>query len=336
MLRYTQQQMDAILANRAIFNRQQTGLASQFGLSNVSASALVGNAMPVPKDVWGDWDKESVQLQRSILTVFADLAGSVSQPMNIGKLIQYFRTVSDSGDVNISLDGQSDAPTDQPVYDYHGTPLPIIDSTFSYGWRQMAAAQSEGETLDTDGRDNSIRRVSEKLEGLVLDGDSKIVVGGAQLYGMRNHPKRNTRSTGETLNGATGAQWKAEIVALLKLLHGDNFKRANVTLYVNFDDWFYAGNTDYSTQYPNKTIAQAVREIEGVGQVVAADKVNANEIFGLVKDRSVVRLLSGMPVSTIAKFRGDPMAPYNFQTLGAAALQIKFDAEDNCGLAHSS
>lgn len=337
MLRYSPAQIEALLANRRAFNATERVLATNFDLEgSVAARALVGNASPLPKDVWGDWDKESVSLQRDILAVAGDLSGSVTHPMAIGKLVQHFRTVTDSGGVNISLDGQSEALVDQPEYAYHGTPLPIIDSTFNYGWRQMQAAQTEGEQLDSDGRDNSVRRVSEKLESIVLDGDSKIVVGGSQLFGLRTHPKRNTRVTGETLNGATGVQWVAEVTALLKLLHGDNFKTVQFTLYVNFDDWFYASNTDFSTQYPGKTIADRVREIAGVGSVVPADRIVSNEILAVVKDKRVVRLLSGMPISTIAKFRANPMDPYNFQTIAAAALQVRFDAEDNCGVAHSA
>lgn len=336
MLRYSDAQTAMLVSNRRAFNANEAMISDRFGLANAEHTELVGNASPLPRDVWGDWDRESVALQRNLQPVFADLAAAVQVPMAIGKLVQYFRTVSDSGVANISLDGQSEAKTDQPVYDYHGTPLPIVDSTFSYGWRQMAAAQTEGEQLDSDGRDNANRRVSEKLESIALNGDASIVVGGAQLYGLRNHPKRNTRSTGETLNGATGVQWEAEIIALLKLLHDDNFKNVSATIYMNFDDWFYASSTMYSTQYPGKSILQRVQEIAGVGSIVPADSINANELIAVVKDRRTIRVLNGMPVSTVAKFRANPMDPYNFQTMAAAAVQIKYDAEDNCGLVVSS
>ncbi|MEO0955672.1 MAG: major capsid protein [Pseudomonadota bacterium] len=336
MLQYSPAHTEALLANRRAFNASQRFMANQYGLDALANAELVGNASPLPRDVWGDWDRESVSLMRNLQPVFDDLSSAVGVAMNIGKLVQYFRTVSDSGVANISLDGQSEAKTDQPVYNYHGTPLPIVDSPFSYGWRQMSAALSEGEQLDSDGRDNSNRRVAEMLETIALDGSSDIVVAGAQLYGIRTHPKRNTRSTGVTLNGASGAEWVAEITAVLKLLHADNFKNISATIYMNFDDWFYASNTDFSTQYPNKTILQRIQEIAGVGSIVPADSINADEIIAVVKDRRVIRVLGGMPQSTIAKFRKDPMDPYNFITIAASAVQIKFDAEDNCGIVHSS
>ena len=329
MLKFTQAQQELIINERRAFNARQKAMAELHG------STIIGNASVLPKDVWGQWDREAVELQRSSLAVFNDLASAVSTPMPIGKIVHHFQTVSDSGGVNISLDGRSKGKTDQPVIEYHGTPLPIIDSPFSYGWRQVESARTEGFQLDAAGRMNSMRRIAEKLETIALDGDDKIVAGGAKLYGLRTHPKRSTRTTGQALNGSTGAQWIADIVATLKLLHAKNFKRG-VSLYVNFDDWFYASNTDFSTAYPNKTIAQRVREIEGIDNVIAADSVTAGQIIAVVKSREVVQVLSGMPMTTRAQFRANPEDDFNFVTMAAAALEIKHDSAGQCGVAVSS
>lgn len=329
MLRFTPEQERLVLANRRAFNAQQAALANSMG-----GQVLIGNAYPLPRDVWGQWDREGVEVQRSTLGVFNNLAAAVSTPMSIGKLISYFQTISDSGSVNVSLDGRSQARLDKPTFDYFGTPLPIIDSSFGFGWREVAAASTEGFNLDPAARNNAMRKVAETLETGVLSGYSTITVNGQTSYGLRNHPRRNTRTTGQALNGATGAQWLADIVATLKLLHGDNFK-APATIYLNFDDWFYASNTEFAAGYP-KTIAQRVREIEGVREIVAVDSIVAGEIIALVKDRNVVNLLNGMPMNTQALFRANPHDDYTFMTLAAAALQIKFDAGQRCGIAHST
>lgn len=329
MLKFTQEQQSFLLNNRRAFNARQEEMAV-----SMRANSMLGNASPLPKDVWGQWDREGIEVQRETLAVFNDLAASVATPMPIGKLVHHFQTISDSGNVNISLDGRSKARTDQPVIEYHGTPLPITDSTFSYGWRQIEAARSEGFQLDSGARLNAMFKVAEKMESIALDGDASIVVGGAQLYGLRTHPNRNTRTTGVVLNGATGTQWLTEIVATLKLLHDANYKRA-ATLYLNWDDWFYAQSTEFTTGYP-KTIAQRVQEMGGVAGIVPADKIAAGQIIALIKDRRVVQVLNGMPMATRAQFRANPEDDYNFVTMGAAAVEIKFDAEENCGLAVST
>jgi len=329
MLRFTQEQEAVLRNSRRAWNQRQTELAASMG-----GGVMLGNALTLPKDVWGMWDREGVELQRSTLAVFNDLAASVSTPMPIGKTIHYFQTISDSGEVNVSLDGRSSARRDQQVYTYHGTPVPIIDSVFGYGWRQVEAARTEGFVLDAAGRMNANRKITEKLESAMLVGYDTITVSGAPSYGLRNHPSRNTRSTGVTLNGATGAQWLAEIVATLKLLHADNFKTP-ATLYLNWDDWFYATSTEFTTGYP-KTIAQRVLELGGLREIIPADSIVADEIIAIVKDRQVVSLLNSMPMSTTAKFRANPQDDYDFVTMAAAALEIKFDAAGQCGIAHST
>lgn len=329
MLKYTAAQQASIVGNWKQFNDSQKLLSN-----SVSSNALLGNAFSLPRDVWQTWETDAVMIQRNILAVFNDLAESVSEPIDIGKIVNNFLTASDSGEVNISLDGRSEARADQAVFDYHGTPVPIIDTSFNFGWRSMKAAQSDGFMLDSASRMNANRRVAEKLESISLVGDSKIKVGGDQLYGLTNHPKRNTRVTTQALNGATGAEWVVEIKALFKLLHDKNF-RVMPTLYVNWDDWFYAQSTDFSTEYPNKTIAQRVMEI-GVMSVVPASSVVAGDLIALVKNKEVVKVLNAMPASTIAKFRANMMDDYNFCRMAAAAVEIRYDAEDQCGIAHSS
>lgn len=329
MLRFTNEQQEFLLNNRRSFNEQQRKMAEAHG------QTMIGNALPLPKDVWGLWDREGIEVQRQVLSVFNDLAASVSTPMPIGKLVHYFQTISDSGSVNVSMDGRSKARTDQPLIDYFGTPLPITDSTFSYGWRQVEAARSEGFNLDGAARSNAMFKVANRLENMVLNGEATAVVGGAALAGLRNHPRRNTRTTGQNLRTCTGAQWKAEVDATLALLFADNFY-VPATLYVNWLDWRYATTTDYSTAYPNKTIAQRVLEDSQVASVVPASNIPTGEILALVKDRRVVQILNGMPMTTRAQFRANPEDDYNFVTMAAAAVEIKFDATQQCGLAHSA
>ncbi|WP_396180179.1 major capsid protein [Flavobacterium sp.] len=333
MLRFTPQQQKYILAQRSAFNAQQIALNAQFGgqLNSIYApgEVLVGNAFPVPKDAWGQWDRDGIEVARDVLAVFNDLS-SLSKAVDLSVLVNHFQTVSDSGQANISLDGIGKAKTDQPVIDYHGTPLPIIDSQMSVGWRQMLMIQRAGGNYTSAGSNNHFRKVAEKLEDITLNGDSTIKVGSDQLYGLRNHPERNTDTHGFDLNGATGANWKDAVMGGLEKQHTANFRTPS-TVYLNWNDWFYASATDYSTQYPNKTILQRVSEIANV-TFVPASKVPVNEMLFVCKRRDVVEVLNGMPLTSRPKMRLNPEDDYVFQFMAAAALEIKFDANGNCGV----
>lgn len=336
MLRFSPEQAAALNSQRAAFNARQAMLADQYGLTN-GARSLIGNASPLPLNVWGMWDREGIPVQREQLSVFNSLAADVSMPMPIGKLVHYFQTISDSGTANTSMDGKSKARVDQPVIDYFGTPLPIIDSSFTYGWRQVEAASTEGFQLDAAARINATFKVAKQLELQTLNGNPSIVVGGAQLYGLTNHPKRNTRSTGVTLTSATGAQWVAEMNATIALLTAKNFY-APATVYVNWATWRYAQTTDYSSATPFAgTIADRIlRDSAGIKEIIPASNVAANTIIAVIKDRRFLQVLNGMPINTRAQFRANPEDDYEFVTMAAAALEIKYDATNQCAVAHSS
>lgn len=321
MLKFSQEQVALIVNERKSYDAMHARMAKNF-------AGMTGNASTLPKDVWGVWDRTAVEIQRDVLSVFNDVS-SLSVAMPIGKLLHYFQTVSDSGDINISLDGRGKAKTDQPVIDYHGTPLPIVDSEFSFGWRQMLAAQSEGYSLDTAASNNAMRKVAEKMEDMVLNGDTSINVGGATIYGLRTAPNRSTGTHGLTLATATGAEWVAAFTQAIGLLHAKNFY-GPVTFYVNYNDWFSASVRDYSTQYGG-TILDRIRAIPGVANVVPASKVPANEILGLVKRSDVFQLLNGMPMTTRAKVRQNPEDDYVFTVMAAIAPEFKYDAKGQAG-----
>lgn len=334
MLKFTKQQQDFLNANRAAFNNAQVNIAKQFGpdVANPFAAnaALQGNAFPVPKDAWGQWDKDGIEVSRDVLAVFNDLSATLSKPVDLAVLVSHFQTVSDSGDVNISIDGVGKAKGDVPVVDYHGTPLPIIDSEMIIGWRQMLQIQRSGGNFQSAGANNHYRKIAEKLEDIALNGDASIKVGGDQLYGLRTVPQRNTDTHGYDLNGATGAEWLAAVKGGLENQHDANFRTPS-TVYLNWGDWFYAQSTDYSTQYPNKSILQRVQEVT-MTTFVPASNVPVNELLFVCKRRDVVEVLSGMPMSMRAKMRLNPEDNYVFQFMAAAALQPKYDAEGQCGI----
>ncbi len=332
MMKFTKEQADFVLNERRQRAMEANSMQKMY---EQNGRMLVGNALPIPKDVWGMWDRDAIEVQRDVLAVYNDLSASVSMGMPVDKLVHHFQTVSDSGQVNVSMDGRGKGKTDQPVIAYHGTPLPIIDSPFSFGWRQMQAARSEGYMIDTAASNNAQRKVAEKLEDLMLNGDSSISVGGDTLYGLLNNPKRITSSIGATLNGGTGAEWSEEMTALLVSLQTKNFY-APATIYLNYSDWFYASTTDYSTQYANKTILQRMMEIPNVQAIVPASKVTANNMLAVIKRSDVLQVLNGMPMTTRQQARHNPEDDYNFIVMAASALEIKFTAEDQCGVAHRS
>ena len=327
LLKFTDAQKAFITNEREAFNAAQTILGGRMPETGM----LVGNASPLPRDAWGRWDQDAVTLNRSRLAVFNEFV-DLAEPVPIGVLVSHFAQVGDSGAVTVTMDGREDGKTDQAEISYVGTPIPIIKTPFSFGWRQIEAMRRSGTALETETSANAQRKVAEKMEDLMLNGDPKVVVAGSTIYGLRTLPQRNTGTHGLDLNGATGAQWLAAVTGALQKLIADNFYDP-ATIFLNYADWFYASTNEFAAGYP-KTILARLLEIPGIAKIVPASSVTANEILGVIKRKDVVKLLNAMPLVTRPKTRHDPEDDYRFSVMAAVAPQLKYDASGQCGIVH--
>lgn len=326
MLQFNKEQEGAVLAERMAFNAVQKRLAVN------SKGVMTGNAYTLPRYLWESYDAQAVEIQRDVLAVFADLSG-LRKDVPIGPYVHYFQTISDSGEVNMSIDGRSRAKTDRPVIDYEGTPLPIYDTTFGFGWRQVEAARNGGawNMLDTAAQNNAVRKIAEKMEDLVINGDPLVSVGGDSVYGLRTAPNRVTDNFGNfDLATATGAEWVSAIKTVLLAMQTKNFY-GNVTLYLNYGDWFAASVGDYVTAAPQNTILNRLLAIPGLVSIVPSSKVPVNEILAIVKRRDVFELNVGMPMVTRPLVRHNVTDEYEFEVMTAVAPVFKHDALDQAG-----
>lgn len=330
MLQFTPEQQAAILAERSGFNRRQIALAAN------SASVLEGNALAVPLDAWRRIDSRAQTLARSRLQVFNRLAQANTTPVSIADLVNYYPQVSDSGEINVSMDGRSQAKGDAPNVKYVGTPVPVFTGTARFGWRQMEVLRKGGGMLDVTAIANKQRKMAEKMEDMVLNGLSSVNVGGDTIYGLRNLPSRNTYSHTYTLATATGAQWLDAVKKAISSALGDN-NFGQLTLFVNQGDYTAADTTDYAANYSG-TILQRLLAINQIKEIIPASSVPANEILGIA-DLDAGEwggILSAMPLTTRPKTRQEPEDDYIFSVIAAAAPQLRSDYNGQSAFVHGS
>lgn len=333
MLRFTPEQAAAIIASREAFDRTQVAMAA----NSASAPMVVGNAAPVDIDAWRRIDTRATVVQRDVLAVFNRLAAASQTPLDIGDLVSYFPQVSDSGEVTVTMDGRKTGRSDQALIKYAGTPVPIIGSEARFGWRQAAVNRKGAVMLDTITIENHLRKGAEKLEDMVLNGESTVVVGGNTIYGLRNHPSRNTGTHGFDLNStATGANWLTAFKQIIDLLIADNaFGR--VTVFLNYSDWLYASVNEFTAGYP-KTILQRLREVEQIADIVPASKIPADNIIGIagLETGAWGSILSAMPLTSRPKARQNPEDDYVISVMAAAAPQFRTDYDGRMPVAHTT
>jgi len=338
MLIFSQNQQEAVLRARRAFDATQARIAEAAGFAaNQAGDDLTGNAAQIPLDAWRRIDEDGARIQRDELVVFNRLAAASQTPVSMGDLVSYFPKVSDSGEVNVSMDGRRKGNADQAIVKYEGTPVPIFDSQAEFGWRQMEVLRKGGGfDIVAETVSNHQRRVAEKLEDMALNGLGNIVVGGATIYGLRNFPQRNVGAHTFDLNGATGANWMAAVKAMIFALIGDN-AYGKVSIFLNYSDYVYADSTDYTAGYP-KTILQRLQELSSVAEFIPAARVPANELIGIanLNSRNWGKVLNGMPLTTRPKVRHNPEDDYVIGAMASAATQFKSDFNGNSQIAHWS
>jgi len=327
MMRFTPAQEAAINALRASYN------VNQERLGNGDAS-MIGNAAPVPLDAWRRVDTRAAMIQRDVLSVFNTLAAANTTPIGLGDIVNYYPKIGDSGSVNVSMDGRSQAGREQANVNYAGTPVPVLDSVAAFGWRQMEVVRKSGMGLDVDTLASHQRKVAEKMEDMAINGLSSIVVGGSTIYGLRNFPDRSTDTHGLTLATSTGAQWVTAIGKAVTKLEADN-SYGRCTVFVNWADYSYAARTDYTTNYP-KTILERLLEMGQVERIVPASKVPANEILAVnnIGSGEWGSVLSAMPLVTRPRTRINTEDDYVFTVMAAVAPQFRSDANSQSHIAH--
>ena len=340
MLEFSKPQMAAITFWRDAFNTQQEELAKREGIHNADASILeyVGNAAPIPLDAWRRIDSESVAIQRDELVVFNALAAASTQPVSIADLVSFFPKVSDSGGSHWSMDGRSQGQSDQAQVVYEGTPVPVLVlDPVRFGWRQMAVMNKGGGTIEIDSVSNMLRKGFESLEDMVINGIANVNVKGATVQGLRTFSNRKTITHSlAALNGANGTQWVDTIRATIAK-NNEQKAYGRATILVNYDDWFYASNTEFAANYP-KTIAARVREIEQVANVIPSTRIPVNEIIAInnLQSRNWGKVLSAMPLTTRPKARHNTEDDYVIGGMAAVAVQFKSDYNGNSQIAHMS
>lgn len=334
MLRFTEDQANAIIASRSAFNRTAVQLAS----NAAAQSELMGNSAPVDIDAWRRIDTRATVVQRDVLAVFNRMARGSQTPIDVGDLVNYFPQVSDSGEVTVTLDGRQTGRSDQAHVKYVGTPVPVIASEARWGWRQAAVNRKGRLAIDTITIENHQRKVAEKLEDMMLNGDAQVVINGLQIFGLRNHPNRNTGNHGFDLNAtATGANWVTAFNQMIQAMVGDN-AFAPITVFLNYSDYVYASINDFSTVKGDQTILQRLMAINQIADIVPASRVPADNIIGVsgVDTGNWGTILSAMPMTTRPKNRLNTEDDYVFSTMAIAAPQLRTDFTNNMPVVHLS
>lgn len=286
-----------------------------------------------------DWemiDSEVQDVMRQPMVGIQDLLGAgLTKPLGgIGVSITTYEQISDLSRATVSMSvnprkGENDQHEFTPV----SIPVPIITKPFWLDIRTLDASRRNGhEGLDTTQIRTATIKVREEMEYMLYHGSS-IVVDTFHIYGYRNHPKRIT----DTATGYGGGDFGTAknghntIVGMIKALQGKGFY-GPYGAYVARNQYSELLKLQGEGSVAQTELEVILRTIPDLKFVKMSPQLSDGETLVIQLTKEVVDYAIGMDVTPVswAEFGG---LINEFRVMAAAVARIKYDANDQCGVA---
>jgi len=293
------------------------------------------------KDAWLQLDTAVAKVARSRLRAVADLRAAgltFNIPNGMGTSVLQYQRMNDTGNAIISMDPIRTASDFRPVFDSVYLPLPFIHSDFQLGARELAVSRQSGAPLDTTKGEMAARRVAEETEKLTLGRLDTYTYAGGTIYGLCNFTGRLTANiTKPTHTAWTPKTHLTEMLACRQALQNAKHYGDYIVYYSSAWDTYL--DDDFSSSYPNKTLRQRLREIDGFTEIKTLDYLDTPtstyNVVILEKDSGTIRLVIGMDVTTL-EWEEMGGLQKNYKVMCIIIPQLRADMDGNTGILHAT
>lgn len=326
--------MDAMVDS--LFKGQSYGrVAKRLVDSGMDINSLRTNAV-LRKEEWKQFDTKVVDIAKRRLVGVASLRRrglefNISGD-GLATTVLEHETVSDMTDATMSMDGISRSDNDRLVYEIGALPLPIIHKDFDINARVLAASRKRGTPLDTAQAGVAARKVAEKAETLLYQGSSSYTWGGGTIYGLCDHPSRNTGSlTGDWSDaGVDGGEIVADVLRMKQELLDAGF----------YGPYILDVPANYETKLDEdqkanseRTIRERLAAIASIAEIKVADKLTNHNVLLYQASEDVARMVVGLEIQTV-EWDSDGKMRFNFKVMTILVPQVRADQDGNSGVCH--
>ncbi len=311
---------------------QDTGLP----VVMVNGKAMSVNAATLRYQDWLDIDREMISVATQRLVGISRLMskGLVHNLGSIGITMSMFERSSDLTDAEVTMAPEVETERDRMNFDTQSVPVPFVHKDFNISARALEASRNNGTGLDVTTVGVATRKVAEKSEDMLFAGAAVKTDGSNAIYGYTNHPDRNTvdLSKNWTANDKTGAEILADVIAMLAAARADlmfgPYELYIPAAYETVLDKDYAPGTS-----DNRTIRQRLMALNGISDILVADRLTANNVVLVQMQRETIDLALAQDIATIQwDERGGLVSKY--KVLACWAPRVKSDFDGHCGVVH--
>lgn len=245
-----------------------------------------------------------------------------------------FEKVSDMSDAETSMSPTTRGERDRPTYDIGSIPLPIVHKEFHLDARTLEASRTRGTPLSITGPRVMTRKVTEGIEDLFI-GKSTFKFAGSDLYGLLNHPQRNTKTDLNDWSDKTntsGEDILDDVLEMIDLAQADKyFGPYNLYVPTNYgarlEDDFKA-NSD-------RTIRERLMAIEVINDIVTVDRMTADNVALVDLTPETIQVVNGLEPQPIEWDERGGMELY-FMIIAIMVPLIQADSNNNSGIVHAT
>lgn len=305
------------LAEKGIASQGDIALCRPVLAANQTAMGLATNAT-LREDEWELIDDRVNRVFRERLTGMDDLrARGLTTQLNIGTTIRKTERVSDITDAVLTMDGDTGVEEDRLSYTSETTPVPIAASDFRYGLRDLDASRVRGEALDTTHAEQSSRKVADRMEDLLFNGQSNFGPNGNGIDGYTSAANRLTVTLSNNWDTSSGTPVE-DVESMLQTAYNNNLFGPFV-LYVPKNYWATIQD-DYKAE-SETTFRERFLQFVDIDAVRPGDKLSDDNVVMVQMSRDVVDLSVAQNVTTI-QWEKNPMVT-KFRVWAAMGPHIK-------------
>lgn len=300
----------------------------------INGQSFHANAALLRYDEWKDLDAAVLKVATDSLIGIADLmsAGLTHNLGNIGITVSQWDKESDMTGANIDMSGVTEGEEDTVAYDQDSVPVPVVHKDFRLNIRRLSASRRMGEALDVTGGRIAARKVSEASEDMLFAG-TPITMGGGTIYGYTNYPSRNQvdmATPWDEVAQANNDTIVNEVITAIEAAKADNYN-GPFTLYYPRAYWGKL-QEEYTDGYP-KTVAQRIREIDGIAALKQADRLTGDNVVLVQLTSEVVDLAIAQDITTVSWDSKGGMVEH-FKTMAVWVPRLKRDYDGRSGIVH--
>lgn len=300
--------------------------------ANARAEDVAINSILLKRE-WEALDAAVIQSYRIRTNVVADMRGAgLTSDTTLAEMLNTWRVSSERRRPDVTMDGRTRVDRDRSDRKTYSVPIPIISTAYEIGMRELLASRAVGSDIDTFEAAEAAQALAEEEERLIIDGNSDIIVDGNQVYGLTNHPSRETDTASNYGGGDFGTLGNGYAAIL-----GGIRTMAGLRYYGPFN--VYVANTQYHEllEYQDDGTGDIqlnrIERLPQINSVKPNDIIADGELVMVQMDANVLDLRIAMDLENRQWDAPDESAAF-FKVMEALTLRLKPDYRGNLGVLH--